>query len=109
MHNKEKISKIISSLIHYFLDLGYKDISFDISYNSCSEILLRIDKLDDNIKNTLLNEIGKEREMQEEEYAWELLGEDNSDSELEILGVLIDKIEIVDEKEKTLIKLSRFN
>ncbi len=56
----------------------------------------------------MTEKISRERELEVETYGWELLGDIDSKSELEILGLLIDSIDIIKQKNIT-IKLVRKN
>lgn len=109
MHKKEKVSKITEAMLLYLLNLGFDNVKMEVEIGNTTIITFIMDEIPKEIRKKLLDEIGKEREAQEEEYAWELVGESSNDTELEVLGMLIDKIEINEVNKKTMLKLTRFN
>lgn len=96
-HNKLRITRIVEELMNYFFSLGatnlyvnineeekrYK-IFFKCNCGSCAE-----EKIDEVSK---LLKCGKNEEM--EEYYWALTGECDSDSELSLIGMMIDESEV---------------
>lgn len=97
-HEKMRIARIADEIINYLYSLGAKDISINIKedkekfklkfksdYKDISQ-----EKINDLVK--ICNTCSKANEM--EEFYWELLGDTDSDSELSLMRMMIDEIEI---------------
>lgn len=96
-HNKLRITRIVEELMNYFFSLGTTNISVNVNEDEKKyRILFRCncencteEKIDDISR---LLKCGKNEEM--EEYYWTLTGECDSDSELSLVGMMIDDSEI---------------
>lgn len=96
-HNKLRITRIVEELMNYFFSLGATNISVNINEDekkytiffksNCNDC--RKEKFDELSR---LLKCGKNEEM--EEYYWALTGECDSDSELSLVGMMIDESEV---------------
>lgn len=89
-------TKIIRELSLFMMIHDYTH--FNIELNVLPEetaFIITIDHVSDAFLNKMTEKISRERELEVETYGWELLGDMDSKSELEILGVLIDSIEVL--------------
>lgn len=110
-HEVKKIAKIVDELITFFflrkthiMGIEIKDLdnSFEIMIkNDCRNIN------DDEINNIKkLFSVQRQREM--EEYYWQLTGEADNDTELNLVGIMIDKVDVSVEENNLIIKLTRY-
>lgn len=103
-HDIKKVSKIIDELSTFCLMHGTSTMNIKVENNDdhfkISFDLNCIDYEDKKVARLekLLN-IPRQTEM--EEFYWELTGESDHDSELSIVGMMIDKVEFI-KKDKSL-------
>ncbi|MCG8500070.1 MAG: hypothetical protein MJB12_06640, partial [Firmicutes bacterium] len=98
-HTKKRISKIANELIIYFFNMGATDITANLQdKKDYYRILLRsnfttkdTDKMEKIEKMVKYLKLNKQEEM--EEYYWELIGECDVDTELPLVGMMIDDVE----------------
>ncbi len=76
MHNHDKFSVT--------LEKGSKETRF----------ILKTDPLEKDLLERMKEKVNREREIEVETYGWELVGDVDKQSEFEILGLLIDYMEI---------------
>ncbi|TCO68861.1 hypothetical protein [Marinisporobacter balticus] len=96
-HNKRRISKIVDELVVYLFNMGATDININLKEKKdYYKIVLTSnytvkdqEKIEKMIKYL---KCGKQEEM--EEYYWELAGDCDVDTELTLVGMMIDKAEI---------------
>jgi hypothetical protein len=106
-----KVSKIVSELINFCLNNSAKKIEISIEDKEDRfEILIGTDYIEcskDDVENvkTLL-ETGRQLEV--DEYYWQLTGEDMSDQELSLVGMMVDEAIVNWEKPSMKIKLIRY-
>lgn len=96
-HEKLRVSKIIDELLNYFLNIGCTDINIRVkNLGEHFEIVVDVKKEcignKEYCKLKKLLMLGKQEEM--EEYYWALAGECNVDTELSIVGMMVDKVKI---------------
>ena len=96
----KKDCKIIDEIILYLMKNGYRkmDVSIDKSTNTL-KVIIKTSKLTEEMLHFMDKYINTERELEIEEYGWELMGESDAQSELGLVGLLIDKLEIDNSKE----------
>lgn len=109
IHEQKKICKIIDEISLYFLRKGYNDFSMHISYDfeNKTVITFNLGVISKDMDEKLKKFIGLKREKEVEEYGWELLGESDSSADLEMIGLLIDSIDIEIANNETRIILTR--
>ncbi len=59
-----------------------------------TRFILKTDTLADELLTRMQEKVNREREMEVETYGWELVGDVDKQSEFEILGLLIDYMEV---------------
>ncbi len=102
------ISKIIRELSHFLITHGFKNFQIETNIESkVTYFKITLDDLKPPLLEKMKERISRERELEVETYGWELLGDTDEKNELDVLGLLIDKIEFQKIGEKTRITLSR--
>src|SRR6056297_2157620 len=97
INEKQRIAKIIDEMTMFFFSMGAKDISTNINIGPDETVITfesdfkgdqkkKIEKLVKCMK------IPKQEGM--EEYYWSLTGECNIDTELSVVGMMTDKIDM---------------
>lgn len=92
-HTKRKISKIVDEMLNYLFHIGGTDINIKINDDSehyiisfsCQFSLVYLDTLQE-----LERYLSVERNEQMESYYWELAGETETNTELTLIGMMID-------------------
>jgi len=88
-------SKIIKQLSLYLLLHGVRDFNLDFHSNSKDvTFVLKVTSIKQETLDKMQEKLSRQREIEVEVYGWELLGDTDSQNELDILGSLIDYIEI---------------
>lgn len=93
----EKNLKIINELMTYLHKLGCNDIHVNICTKENSTIFLlwgETPNLNEENFQILVNTLNIQRQHEIEEYYWNLLGEYETDNQLSIIGMMIDKAEV---------------
>jgi len=110
-HEIKKISKIVDELMTFCFQHECHDMTISVTdkpdYFKIKMIVDNIDVADERVVHLeeLLNG-GRQLEM--EEYCWELAGESDQDTELCLVGMMIDKAEVQYEGNSLSIKLYRY-
>lgn len=68
-------------------DISFEEIEFEETYT------LKLKSISDELLQFMKEKINRKREEEIEAYYWELLGDMDSTSELEIMGLFIDHLE----------------
>lgn len=108
---KMKVSKIVSELVAYFSlnDCDQIETSLDlIDYNK-SIIIIKVKNIEQELVNAIIDEIGSARRLEIEEYAWEMVGSGSIGRRLNLVGRLIDQVEVSYEQEYIIFKMLRIN
>lgn len=109
MQRNQKICKIIEELSLYLMDNGIYDLNIDIKQDDEKDILTFVfNEINDEVKTFILSKIKGERDIEIEEYGWELMGEGASDDDLGIINALVDKIDYDENDNKTVIRMIRY-
>ncbi len=110
LHEIVKNVKIIDEMMIYLIDKGNNeiDMSFSIEEDQTVIIFTIVDPTPE-ILDCLNTDIYAERDLELEEYAWELMGEDDYSCELQQLGMMIDSMELVEFENRLRIILTRKN
>jgi len=104
------ITKIIRELSLFLIMHGFKDFSLSTkNTKDTTAFIIEIDHPKESFLDHMIDKISREREMEIETYGWELIGDIDDKTELEILGLLIDTIDVKKKADKTLITLVRNN
>ncbi|PAB59506.1 hypothetical protein [Anaeromicrobium sediminis] len=102
-HNNKRISKIVDELINYFFSIGGTDISINVqNLEKHHKIFFQSNyknEQDEKI-NKLIKYLSYPKQEEIEEYYWELMGDCDVDTELSLIGMMIDEAEVnfVDDK-----------
>lgn len=89
------ISQIIQELSLFLMFHGYQD--YRISFKKTDEketFTISLKEKNNHMLKIMEEKINREREQEIEAYYWELLGDMDSTSELEIMGLLIDSFTV---------------
>lgn len=96
-HNKKRICRITDELMTYLFTMGATDITVNVKEDERQFIIkIRSDFVEftDQEVNRLFQRLNIERQVEMEEYYWELAGESDVDTELTLVGMMTDKGEI---------------
>lgn len=101
-------SKIIKQLSLFLMLHGIKDFLLEFrSSNKNVYFIILADNVSQELVDKMQEKIERQREIEVETYGWELMGDTDSQNELDVLGLLIDSINIEKEKDKVKIILKR--
>lgn len=93
-HEAKKISLIINELVTLFLQMGTGNIDVAVNRSSdATEITFTQDQADysEEFREKLFHSLNVHRQVEVEAYYWQLMGDDDSDDELLLLGAMIDQ------------------
>lgn len=108
----EKNLKIINELMTYLHKLGCNDIHVNMCTKENSTIFLlwgETPNFSEENLNILVNALNIQRQHEIEEYYWNLLGEYETDNQLSIIGMMVDKSEVTLNNNILNIKLIRID
>ncbi len=96
-HNKKRISRIVDEMVTYFFSIGATDINVNIKEEETQYKIFVKGNYLEKYKEKLIKlkkclAYPKQEEM--EEYYWELTGECDVDTELTLVGIMTDKVEM---------------
>ncbi len=102
------LTKIVRELSMILLIHGYRRFTLTTDYGKAeTRFFLNVKNLDDELRDHIEEKVNREREIEVETYGWELVGDIDSHSELEILGLLIDYVEIEQDGDETFLTFVR--
>jgi hypothetical protein len=108
LHEMIKNVKIIDEILVYLVDQGYKKVNINFELNKKdTKILVTINNPKPELIQALQQDICAERGEELEEYGWELMGEDHHSCELQQVGMLIDRVEVIEKENKVQLLLVR--
>lgn len=109
IHEQKKTCKIIDEFVLYLMRKGQKKVNVDINLDNENETIIKVktNNLKPEVIDKLMKYINQERELEIEEYGWELMGESDVSNELELVGLLIDRLDIEFEGENCILILRR--
>lgn len=96
-HEKQRISFIANELINYFFMIGSTNISLQIEEKESKFLIsLHCNYLQEKKSriDNFIHWIQSPRQAAMEEYYWELLGATDSDSEISIVGMMVENTDI---------------
>jgi len=100
--------KIIDEILVYLVDKGYKKVNINFEMNKKdTKILIKINNPKEGLIQSLKQDICAERGEELEEYGWELMGEDHHSCELQQVGMLIDRVEVIEKENQVQLLLVR--
>ena len=102
------VTKIIRELSLFLMIHGHHTFQLDTTLEGKTRVFhIVVADLPTETLDKIREKIGREREIEVETYGWELLGDIDAKTELEIVGLLIDSIDVVTEGKQTRITLKR--
>lgn len=102
------ITKIIKELSLFFMMHGYHSFSMKMYREDTNTIIVfKIKNLKTELIDKLTEKINRERELEIETYGFELVGDSDVKNELEVVGLLIDYVEIDTVEEETILSFVR--
>lgn len=107
-HEAKKDCKILDEILLYLMKKHIEcfDIHFEYTNQEVSYII-KTKPLDKDTISFMKEHINQKRELEIEEYAWELMGESDCQSELNLVGLLIDEISVDESDISTTLTLKR--
>ncbi len=110
LHENLKSAKIIEEIIDYLLGIGYRKIDtfMDITKEE-TKITVVIYLNGKPLKVKFQKEFNCFRDIELEEYGWELSNDIGHTNSLDALGTLIDHYEVTEDTEQCTITLHRIN
>ncbi len=107
-HHDKKIGKIIDEFSMFLLRNKCSDININIHCDEYEDILTFKFKVPKPAVLDLLKEtLTQERDESIEEYGWELLGENDCGSELNLIGMCLDTCDFEVEGEQATVIMTR--
>lgn len=106
----EKNLKIIDELMTCFHKFGANDIHVNMCTEEDSNKFIlwgETPNLNEEHLENLINALNAPRQREIEEYYWNLLGEYETDNQLSIIGMMVDKAEVTFNNNILTIKLYR--
>ena len=106
----EKNLRIVNELIAYFNKLGSSDVHIDLSSdneNSYFNIYGEVTDITNEEISYLINTLNTPRQHEVEQYYWNLSGESEYDSEMTLVGMMINKAKVSYEEKMLKISLVR--
>ena len=89
------ITKIVNELTLFFMIHGYYTIKQETRYEEKATLfVITVATISPSLLQKIRKKVDRERELEIETYGWELIGDIDSHSELEILGHLIDEMHV---------------
>ena len=108
MQRNNKICKIIEEMSLFLMDSGYYSFSIDIKQGKKESIItFTTDELDEEVKDYIIEKLSEPREEEVEEYSWMLMGEGSAADDLDIIGMLVDSVNIKNENNKSIVEVIR--
>jgi hypothetical protein len=101
-------AKIIKELSLFLMLHNVRD--FDLSFHTNKEnvrFVIKSKNFPENVLQRMIEKLSRKREIAIEVYGWELLGDTDSRNELDILGALIDDIQVSKEDDWDILTLKR--
>ncbi|KUO68979.1 MAG: hypothetical protein APF77_19585 [Clostridia bacterium BRH_c25] len=96
-HLRKRICKIIDELVNYMLSIEATNINVNIENKADHYIItIKSDYSEEKYKRIekLMRALTSPKTEEIEEYYWELTGESDTDTELYLVGMMVDKSEI---------------
>lgn len=101
--------KLVSELMSFCYNYGAKKVNIEIEHlDNMIQINVSayIKNIDASTLNEVKNRLSSPRCHEIEEYYWSLSGDDNTDSELILVGMMIDKASVTYDTKNHLLNMS---
>lgn len=109
-HNNQRNIKIVSELMNFCYNNGGKNMTMDVKTEQNKTLIYIKSKIENLSKPTLESSkklLNAPRCHEIEEYYWNLTGDDDTDSELTLVGMMTDETSITYEDNILEIKVLR--
>ncbi|MGO1368975.1 MAG: hypothetical protein ACTHVE_10915 [Senegalia sp. (in: firmicutes)] len=109
-HDIKKVSKIIDEMSTFCLTHGANTMNMIVeNKKNFFKLTFDIDCMDNNDKKVKLLKrlLSVPRQFEMEEFYWELTGESDHDTELSMVGMMVDEVEFIQKDESLRIILYR--
>lgn len=96
-HTKKRLAKMVDELITYFFSMGSTSMNVNIEDKAERFVIkLKSNYIDNNEEkiNKLIHHLKCDKQEEMEEYYWELAGDSDVDTELTLIGMMTDDVEI---------------
>ncbi len=103
--------KIISEIMAFYMSNGAKDVDINLKLeDNYVTICLSsaINPLEQEYLNEIIEHLNTPRQHELESYYWQLSGEDE-DSDLSMVGIMIDEVQYKYEGDRLTLTLTRYN
>lgn len=101
-------AKIIKQISLYLMLHGINNYDLSVQSNTKDvSFILNIKNMKDEILTDMEDKLSRQRELEVEIYGWELLGDTDTQNQLDVLGSLIDEVKIEIDGDYTKIILRR--
>lgn len=108
LHELKKGCKIVDEIALFLMRNGHLDLNIAIKQEDKSFFIEIItSSCSEELCNQMDAQINMCRELEIEEYGWELMGESDATNELELIGLLVDKLTIEHKNGKTIFRMVR--
>lgn len=109
VNEKKKIGKMIDEVTTFFLKKGHYKLRIDLDYTKKFMVLrIHIPNLSANESEMITKCFSQKRDLTMEEYGWELMGESETSSELNLVGMCIDSFSFEDAEDGiTILEIKR--
>jgi O-glycosyl hydrolase len=88
-------AKIIKQISLYLMLHGINNYNLSVQSNTKDvSFILNIKNMNDEILTDMKDKLSRQRELEVEIYGWELLGDTDTQNQLDVLGSLIDDVKI---------------
>lgn len=95
LHELKKDTKIIHEFTLYLMRHGILKLNIDINKSGNTiDTIIKTEKCPKGLVDRIIERIGDVTESEYEEYGWELMGESDEASELELVGMLLNNFEV---------------
>lgn len=104
------ISKIIRELSLFLMLHGYRHFTLDMKQEEkMMYLIIKLASMKEETLKKMQEKILRDRELEVETYGWELLGDTDSKSELDVVGVLIDDMTVEKNENEVILTFIRKN
>jgi hypothetical protein len=108
VQRNNKICKIVEEMSLFLMDNGYHSFNIDIKQDEdMSKITFTTEELDKEVEEYIIEKLSEPREEEVEEYSWMLMGEGSAADDLDIIGMLVDRVTIRNENNKSIVEVIR--
>lgn len=108
LHEYKKSAKIVEEVTEYILGKGYKRFDTKLDFKEVeTTIIVTVYTNGIPLSETFKEDLYCSRDVELEEYGWELTGDIHCLCKLDALGLLIDRYEIDESNDECIITLHR--